>query len=240
MYDRTAFSTPLRLLGAARSEKARSSARGADDPSAGRPVPPLLDEPSLFYDPPYATRLHDAFAWHLVKYLERGSGLRYRVNGPAFGTADLTVDFVVEHGPLRVGFMCGTSAAGVARDRLLDAARVRHAAIDVLYRFRANDVERHLHDALLLAARWDTALFSERGGINLNTLATPEARAVRPRPVDTVVTLRYEGAEASAPEASLRVQRLSRTHPAGWMRAYERACRHFGTADPPPGWARSA
>lgn len=251
MKNRAASSAPLRLVGGARIyDRERRSVPASTDDARAHPArvhsstPPLLDEPSLFYDPPYETSLHDEFAWHLVKYLKPGSGLRYRVDGPPLADLELTLDFLVEYGPLRVGFMCGASADGVEVDRLLDAVRMRHMGVDVLYRLRAGDVERHLHDALLLAAKWDAALFSERGRINLNTLATPEARAARPRPIDTVVTLQYEGEAAgpSGPTASLRIQRLSQAHPDGWMAAYERARAHFNMPPDSPAqrWARSA
>jgi len=239
MNDRTTFSAPLRLLGPART----------DDPhrlpstSSHGSTRPIFDEPSLFYDPPYANQVHDEFAWHLVKYLKRGSGLRYQVAEPALEAVDLTVDFVVERKARRVGVMCGTSEAGAARDRLVDALRIRHANIDVLYRLRAHDIEQHLHDALLLVARWDAALFSDRGQINLNTLATPEARAVHPCTVQTTATVQYKE-DVRSPALStesLRVQRLSRAHPDGWMPAYEQAREHFGITDVPrQRWARSA
>lgn len=242
MNARTTFSTPLRLLGQARADdRGRASRFSLDAP--GGSTPPQFDEPSLFYDPPYADRLHDEFAWHLVKYLKRGSGLRYRVAEATLRAVDLTVDFVVERGPRRVGFMCSPSAADAAPDRLTDALRIQYTTVDVLYRLRARDVERHLHDVLLLAAKWDAPLFSKRGRANLNTLATPEARAARPRRVDTVASLRYGGAGAASAAPSsdgLRVVRLSRTHPEGWMQAYERARAHLGITDPPRGWARSA
>lgn len=227
MANRTLFSSPLRLLTPPSHED-------------GEPrTPPLLDEPSLFYDPPYDDPVHDAFAWHLVKYLQRGSGLRHHVAGPSVKGLDLTIDFVVEYEGRLIGFMCGASPEGDAHDRRCDALRIGRAAVDVLYRLRADDIEQHLHDALLLIARWDADLFSERGRINLHTLATPEARATQPRRNDTVLTVRYgEGISGSA---ALRVQRLSQSHPDGWMPAYEQACNDVGVspsaAQP---WARSA
>lgn len=227
MANRTLFSSPLRLL-------TQSSPEDEEPRTA-----PLLDEPSLFYDPPYDDPVHDAFAWHLVKYLQRGSGLRYQVTPPSTNDLDLAIDFVVECEGRRVGFMCGASAQGAGHDRCYDALRMGRAAVDVLYRLRADDVEQHLHDALLLVAKWDADLFSERGHINLNTLATPEARAARPLRDETVVTVRYD--EGTERAAALQLQRLSRSHPDGWMPAYEQACKDAGiplTAVHP--WARSA
>jgi len=205
MTDRVTRSSPLRLLNDTR-----------DVSSAGdlfSEVPPLLDEPSLFYDPPYESALHDEFAWHLVKYLKRGSGLRYHVEAQASACQAARIDFVVEQGAWRVGFMCGSSDAGVEHDRQRDALCMEGAAVDVLYRLRAEDIECRLHDALLLVGRWDTALFSDRGRINLNTLAAPEARAIHPLPTDTVITVSYD--EAAPVTDALRVQRLSQSHPEG-------------------------
>lgn len=233
MADRTTSFSPLRLLDHS------SEAQPSDDLSSG--VPPLLDEPSLFYDPPYDCPMHDEFAWHLVKYLKRGSGLRYQVQGPSVDRRRHPIDFVVEQGDWRVGFMCGASDEGAAHDRRWDALCVGQAAVDVLYRLRAEDVEQHLHDALLLVGKWDSALFSERGRINLNTLATPEARAACPMPTDTVAIVSYDEDRGTVGTKSLRVQRVSRSHPEGWMPAYKRAREQAGLpSSPPQRWARSA
>lgn len=249
MTDRRPFSTPLRLLDDARpAPRERAAGPSASPPPHRTPAPPLLDEPSLFYDPPYADPVHDTFAWHLVKYLKPGSGLRHQVNGPRAPTVDLGIDFVVEQGAWRVGFMCGASDAGQEHDRRCDALRIGQAAVDVLYRLRVEDVEARLHDALLLVAKWDAALFSERGRINLKTLATPEARAVHPGPDDTVVTVSYEGAReadgarGAVDAETLRLRRVSRSHPEGWRPVYEQARRAAGLpAGPSPKrWARSA
>ncbi len=243
MTDRPPFSAPLRLLDDSRSAFHEQATPPKAHTSPGKTTPPpLLDEPSLFYDPPYADPVHDTFAWHLVKYLQPGSGLRYQVEGPPAEPVDLGLDFVVERGAWRVGFMCGASAEGVEHDRRCDALRIGRATIDVLYRLRAEDIEERLHDALLLVAKWDAALFSERGRINLSALATPEARAARPLPEDTVVTVSYEETNGVGRATALQVQRVSRSHPEGWMPAYEEAYRAAGlpATAVPKRWARSA
>ena len=111
------------------------------------------------------------------------------------------------------------------------------------YFWTEDDVEQRLHDALLLVGKWDSALFSERGRINLNTLATPEARAARPTPTDTVVTVSYDEGGETVRSEPLRIQRISRSHPEGWMPAYERARKQAGAPSAPAApqrWARSA
>ena len=231
----------------------------ADDASEAGAHP--LTEPSLFYSPPYERPLEDEFAWHLVKYLQPVSGLLYQA--PARTPAGtFWVDFVVERGggsePVRrIGFEIG-EGDGVAQDdeseRLRDALLVGTGALDVLYRFRGLDVLHRLHDALLLAARQDADLFTRRGRINLETLASPEAAAYRPGRHEATLELVYEPSEgadvhdgdafawpAGAP-SELVVRRLSRDRPAAWTRDYDRALAHYGVPAEEIGkeWARSA
>ena len=222
------------------------------DPQEG---PPQFVEPSLFYDPPYERPLEDEFAWHLVKYLRPITGLRYqvRVETPC---APLWVDFLVEHGARRVGFEVGPMDGAIdeEQDRLRDALVIGSGALDVLYRFRGADLMYRLHDALLLAAHWDAGLFTERGRINLNTLASPEARTCHPRPHETTARILYtvpaeegaiDGEPFTYPEempGELIVRRLSRANPSAWMRDYDAALVHFGGSDDRVGrqWAKSA
>ena len=84
--------------------------------------------------------------------------------------------------------------------------------------------------------------------------ASPEARACRPRPQDTVARIRYEaqaeegeieGEVFAFPEdapAELVVHRLSRANPSAWMRDYDAALVQFGGSDEQVGrqWAKSA
>ena len=226
---------------------------------------PQLAEPSLFYDPPYERPLEDEFAWHLVKYLSPVSGLLYQERIATPGGA-FWVDFVIEHGSApgpvrRIGFECGdledASRDGEhdsENDRLRDALLVGTGALDVLYRFRGQDLLHRLHDALLIAAKWDGDLFSHRGRINLGTLASPEASAADPRPHQALLRLAYDQSEdldahegdafAWPPQApsDLVVRRFSRTHPATWLRDYEHALAHYGVSAEQLGndWARSA
>ncbi len=213
---------------------------------------PLI-EPSLFYDPPYERPLEDEFAWQLVKYLRPISGLQYQVKVET-PCANVWVDFVVEHGARRIGFEVGTLEDGVdpEQEHHRDALVLGSGALDVLYRFRGADLLYRPHDALHLAAAWDADLFTPRGRINLNTLASAEARACHPRPQDTVARVVYEAPEEvldgeafAWPQdvpAELIVRRISRANPAAWMRDYDAALAHYGVSDERLGrqWAKSA
>lgn len=218
------------------------------------PAHPLV-EPSLFYDPPYERPLEDEFAWHLVKYLTPISGLRYQVPVQT-ACANLWVDFVMEVGGRRIGFEISDldTPTDEEEQRYRDALLLGSGALDVLYRFRAADLMYRIHDALLLAAGWDPDLFSQRGRINLNTLASPEARAcpvphhrAEARVVYAAQTVTYED-EGEVYEGSvavpseLIVRRLSRANPGAWMHDYDAALQHFGISDDALGtqWAKSA
>lgn len=183
------------------------------------------------YAPPYAGTLHDEFAWHLVKYLREDAVLRAEVPVEAPG-ARFELDFVVEAPGRRVAFEIGggRDARDAQRHFARDASVMDAGAVDALYRLRGSDLFHRIEDVLFLASLWDAALFSERGRINLRTLASPEARLldVRPEQPAAVVTYALDpAAEADAPERHLwhvanaqppqvAVQRLDARFPAVW------------------------
>jgi len=183
----------------------------------------------LFYDPPYATALHDALAWHLVKYLAPSLGLR---SHPRSASPDAlpAVDFLVEGGRQRVALILTDPSAGEPNEDR-DALWIGKGHADAVLRFRAADLEHRLPDALFLWTRWMPALFSERGRTNLSTLASPVARQ-HSRNANRTVTLRYADPGAhlctlldagSSPPDSLVVRRLLRQRPDVWRPAFERA-----------------
>ena len=220
------------------------------------PRPAQVNEPALFYAPPYARPVEDEFAWHLVKYLDERAGLLYqdRVATPA---GPVWVDFVVElpaaGGTRRVGFELTDPADGADPDdaRYRDALLVggEAAPLDALYRLDTRSALYRLHDALHLVDRWEraagTALFSERGRINLDRLATADARAVAlaadggrayvaafEAPLDDA-EVDADPFEAAPPLPPLRLDRRSAAHPATFLRDYDAAFGHFGLVAPP-------
>lgn len=109
---------------------------------------PAVSEPQLFYDPPYATREEDAFAWALVRALSAHCGLRHQVeiDGTVFS-------FVIE--------MEGRIAAidivdGSAMEM---EAPVAAPGVDVFYRFTRDDIRDRSHDCLFVMALLDPAFF---------------------------------------------------------------------------------
>ena len=220
-------------------------------PAAPRPSQ-MLAGPEVHVEPPYPGAIQDELAWHLVKYLREDARLSSEVgvevtagpsHGPAYFTLDLAVDVPVAGLPAgpdgrpatrRVAFEAGAPGRSALRDhdRLLrrDATVLAVGAADAVVRLRGSDLLHHMEDVLFLVSQWDADLFSERGRINLRTLASPEAKAMTVRPEQPSVLVPYalDPDDASAaPERHLwhvangqtphiLVRRLDRRLPAVW------------------------
>lgn len=213
------------------------------------PLPPShpLIEPTLFYAPPYERPVEDEFAWHLVKYLTPVSALDYqvRVDTPCL---PVWVDFVIELGGRRIGFECGEidpQAEDADELAYRDALVVGSGGVDVLYRLRGGDLLHRLHDVLFALAQWEPQLFSERGRLNLHTLASAPARACRPGASDTEVRIEQppidEAADWPTPEdwaPEIVVLRRRHDQPNTWLDTYEAALTHYGVD--PEAWPQRA
>ena len=226
--------------------------------STPRPAPPAT--PSFpvgpHYEPPYPGAVQDELAWHLVKYLREDAVVRSEVevevppgpgHGPAFFTLDLVVDVPVEGGAVRrVAFEtdAGRSLRDHERRLRRDATLLAHGAVDTIYRLRGSDLLGHMADVLFLASQWDADVFSDRGRINLRTLASSEARALTVRPEQPSVLVPYsldrDGADGS-PERHLwhvangqaphvLVRRLDRRFESVWGPYAERPLRKVEAA----------
>lgn len=208
-------------------------------------VPQVLEEPTLFYQPSYDTMLEDELAWHFTKYLAEDAAFQdhTRVQTPY---AEFDVDFLVELGKQRIGFMCGhmESDNERAESGFKDALLIDAGGIDVVYRFRQEDLQLRLHDCLQIVAAWNPGLFSFRGIVNLETLASPDARAFRPSYNDSLFSLsihnasredRFEDEPFVWPSegggtTEVFFRRMDRQHPAAWLYEYERALVHYGVS----------
>ena len=197
--------------------------RPAGPQPAGTPAPPWAAAFTAgpHYEPPYPGAVQDELAWHLVKYLREDAVLHSEVevevppgpgHGPAFFTLDLVVDVPLEVGAgdppavRRVAFETDSGRTLRDHERRLrrDATLLAHGAIDTVYRLRGSDLLGHMNDVLYLASQWDADVFSERGRINLKTLASPEARALTVRPEQPSVLVPYAlGGAEDAPERHL-------------------------------------
>ena len=201
----------------------------------------LLAGPTVEPPPPYAGALHDEFAWHAAKHLAPEAVLRSevlveptdRLPGAAF-----TFDFAIETPTVdRAGRVTGIRRVAVEvggarslrdhrRQLRRDATALATGAADAVYRLRGSDLLARTEDVLYLMSQWDPGSFSERGRINLKTLASPEARALRLRPEQPSALVPYalDGADptralwhvANGEAPHILLRRLDAAHEAVW------------------------
>lgn len=194
------------------------------------------------YDPPYETPLEDELAWHLVKYLHRSVRLRSQVRVPT-PCGVFWVDFVIEHRGRRIALECGALDEDVdeRQERFRDALIMGSAVFQTLYRFRGKDLFYHMEDVLFLLSRLHPELFTERGRINLERLASFEARVWAPPRRGPVLTLAYDAAtDAAATDAvaadeayaPVRIKRLRLKCATDWVRDHDAALAEYGASAP--------
>ena len=219
------------LLGAFGPPRPAAASDGPDGPDA---LGTAALAPS--YTPPYAGAVQDEFAWHLQKYLVPEARLEAEaaIETPrGLFTADFLVTVPTPDGERRVAFECGASRTLRDHHRRLgrDAALLDSEGADAVVRLRGSDLLDHMEDCLYLAAQWEPALFSERGRINLTTLATAEAKTLRVREEQPAVLLTY----AIDPDSEAYFSERHLWHRANGMNPFV-LVRHLDARFPEP-WA---
>ena len=165
---------------------------------------------STLYAPPYHSALADGFVWNLVKYLapafdlsvdEQSGGtvvtLAASATGPgrsprfisfAFARLEECAQNAQEATTNNVGQEAGTEGE---KQQTFLANVTEVVPPGVFYVLRPEDIVHRLPDVLALMAKWDPALFSERGAVNLERLSSNEAQARRVTPICTEALLSY-------------------------------------------------
>lgn len=165
--------------------------------------------------PPYPGAVQDELAWHLVKYLREDAVLQSEVEveipagpdrAPAFFTLDFVVEIPVDGAPgevRRIAFEAGGGRTVADHERRLrrDATLLAYGVVDTVYRLRGSDLAHRIEDVLFLVSQWDADAFSERGRINLKTLASREARGVALRPEQPSVLVPYAAGDGTGDDA---------------------------------------
>jgi len=122
--------------------------------------------------------LEDLLAWNLDKYLDDLVVLHKQFEVETI-CGKFRVDLAAVQGTRTVGFECdGKDFHNAFRDDWRDAMILGTGAIDLIYRFRGCDLIYHMNDCLYVVSRLDKSLFSQRGFVNLNRLASPAAKAI--------------------------------------------------------------
>lgn len=125
-------------------------ARPENRPAAHPSRRPVVNEPQLFYAPPYATPVEDSFAWALVRSLRAECGLRYQIPEG--------VNFMIESPTMRVAILIDSNPA------------CDTIPADVVYRLTSDDLANRLSDVLYAFSLLEPRLFEacERTKIRRN------------------------------------------------------------------------
>lgn len=190
-----------------------------------------------FYDPPYESPLEDLYAWNAIKYLDSSVDFQKQIEVDTIcGT--FRIDFIADHDSKKVAFECdGKKFHDQSRDEWRDAMILGSNAVDVIYRLRGRDLTYNMEDCLFLISKYDPEIFSQRGLINLEQLASIEARgyepknAYEPQEGNNIIWLEYFGPNDIHP-CYICIERRSSKIPPGkralWKKLYEYATNRGG------------
>lgn len=135
-----------------------------------------METNSPSYPPQFESPLEEDFAYHFAKYIEPTISLvpQFEVK-TICGT--FRIDFVAQGPAGIIGFECdGKDFHDESRDEWRDAMILGSKGIDSIYRLRGSDLYYHIDDILHIISRWNPELFSQRGLLNLETLASDAVR----------------------------------------------------------------
>ena len=124
----------------------------------------------------FESELERLFAENVMKYLDDSAKLTSQVEVDTI-RGKFRLDFVVQFKEEKCAFECdGKEFHNAFRDEWRDAMILGAGAVDAIYRLRGSDLVYHLEDCLYIISKWNPSIFSQRGLINLTTLASDEAR----------------------------------------------------------------
>lgn len=127
--------------------------------------------------PPFESKLEEELAHNIEKYLcpEVKIEPQFNVETP---WGEFRLDFIITRpGAAPIGLECdGVQFHDPARDEWRDSLILGTSDLKAIYRFPGPALVYHLEDCLYLLSKWEPACFSKRGHINLDRLASKEAK----------------------------------------------------------------
>ena len=178
------------------------------------------------------------WSWYLSAYLRQEAVIHHHhcVETPY---AEFVVDYLVEIGNCRLGILLGQldELPQRASSAFRDALSIDAGIIDILYRFDEADFNDNFQDCLSLIAKWNPELFSERGLINIERLASREVLSFQPvyhlsllalsfrslQPAERTLDDEFVLKEASATREDIVFRRMCRFFPDAWLPDYKQA-----------------
>jgi len=164
------------------------------------------------FDPPYESPIEEMFAWDFGKYCAETLDLRKQVSRQT-RCGVFRVDFLAYlNGGFRVALECdGIAFHESLRDEWRDAILLGDDHVDAVVHMRGPDLFYHGNDVLYVLTRLYPELFSERGLVLLDRLASDAALKTMTWVSPGVAHVEYpEDEELDAPAADLWVVHRSR------------------------------
>jgi len=191
-----------------------------------------MNEPTSSYDPPYDSPLEDSFALNLDKYVNPLLGFRKQTRVETM-CGPFIIDFTTRIDADVIGFECdGAEFHDKFRDEWRDAMLLGARKVTTIYHLRGKDLHYRMEDCLYIISKLEPNIFSDRGKINLERLASDRVlEHDLCRHADHIVVSYPEESQGTDP-LFLAIDRRSRHWPAGerrfWTRLYDFAAARGG------------
>jgi len=175
------------------------------------------------YNSNFESVIEEEFSWHLNKYIKLPQKLtsQYPVSTIC---GEFRPDFIYQYETGRkVIFECdGKEFHDASRDEWRDAMILGDGFANRIFRIRGSDIKYHIADVLYLISKIEPSMFTQRGHINLNKLASHEAKVAEVCQRD-IVHISY-ASEDSCQMSHLRLEYRSNPTRTGkrefWKAAY--------------------
>ncbi|MEN9433163.1 MAG: hypothetical protein RLZZ422_752 [Pseudomonadota bacterium] len=176
------------------------------------------------YLPPYDSPIEDIFAWNMSKYISTDATMSAQVPVSTIG-GNFILDFVLEHPNLnKVVVECdGEEFHDIHKDEWRDAMILGSGYAEAIYRIRGSDINYHMNDVLFIMSHIHPEIISNRGSINLNVLATKQAKSLDISDRQDEYVLNYDEEEIKNSHLLLTVRRhrIPKGQRRYWKTAYD-------------------
>jgi len=138
------------------------------------------------HDAYYESPIEEFFGLNLGKYIADHVVVKTQADvRTEWGSFRL--DFLVSADGENIGIECdGKQFHDRVRDECRDALILGSSPVRRIYRFRGSDIVYFSAEILYLLSKWEPWIFSERGRVNLEVLASPEAKELEDQNDETV------------------------------------------------------
>jgi len=186
------------------------------------------------YTSPFESPLEEVFDHNIIKYLDDRVTLYTQVEINTI-CGKFRLDFLAQTPKgMKVAFECdGKEYHEESRDEWRDAMILGANEVDAIYRIRGSDITYHVEDIIYIISQWNPEIFSSRGLINLDILASSEIKLRKFNPFETSAIVTYKHNNSSLSGISfICLERRHKNNPKGrrqfWQAAYRFASKMGG------------